>query len=337
MRGAPASTSGSERVHQGRPTPHQTVRGGPSGRPPVPALQTSAASPASENLPPLPAGLQLEQLAQFGSAGLEMAIRLGMQMGMQLSQGNAHHAQSTPGTEDATSLSTSLDPQSVQEQMARMLQATTASQISSPSPRSPSGPNAARYGSMTTLTAVNPPQTTNIVTDILNDDFFTAVQPSTTPGLTPGAASGFNTSRRTSQSGHESSLVSPHMPSPTASVLPDPSVGPDALAQKDPLAAQVWKAYARAKNTLPNGPRMENLTWRMMHMTLKKVDATPKPARGMGLVPEEPESLAIEDEERDVPSAMAAEEVERGRRGRFRGKGKVVGFDAESPQNRQER
>lgn len=297
----------------------------------------SAASPASESLPPLPAGLQLEQLAQFGSAGLEMAIRLGMQMGMQLSQGNTHQANSTPGAEDASSLSTSLDPQSVQEQMARMLQTTTTSQISSPSPRSPSGANTARYGSMTTLTAANAPQAPNIVTDILNDDFFTAVQPSTTPGLTPGVASGFSTSRRTSQSGHESSLVSPHMASPTASVLPDSNIGPDALAEKDPLAAQVWKAYAKAKNTLPNGPRMENLTWRMMHMNLKKAEATPKPARGMGLVPEEPEALAIEDEERDVPSAMAAEEVERGRRGRFRGKGKVVGFDAESPQNRQER
>lgn len=72
-------------------------------------------------------------------------------------------------------------------------------------------------------------------------------------------------------------------------------------------------------------------------MTLKKVDATPKPAREMTLVPEEPDIVGIDEEERDVPGEMTGEEVERGRRGRFKGKGKVVGFDAESPQNRQER
>jgi GATA-binding protein len=199
------------------------------------------------------------------------------------------------------------------------------------------GPDAARYGSMTALGEHGGPQATDIVTDILNDDFFTAVNPSMTPSQTPGVTSGFSTSRRTSQSGGEPSLVSPHLTSPTASVLPDPDLPADELAKKDPLATQVWKAYARAKNTLPNGPRMENLTWRMMHMTLKKVDVTPKPVREMALVPEEPESLAIDEEERDVPGAMAGEEVERGRRGRFKGKGKVVGFDAESPQNRQER
>ena len=258
-----------------------------------------------------------------------------MQMGMRLSQGNTHQAQSTPGTEDASSLSTSLEVQPVHEQMARVLQTSAASQVSSLSPRSPLGPSAARYGSMATGSAANDLPSTNIVADILNDDFFTAVQPSATPGLTPGVASGFSTSRRTSQSGQESSLVSPHIQSPTASVVPDSNAASDSLAQKDPLAAQVWKAYAKAKTTLPNGPRMENLTWRMMHMTLKKVESTPKPTRETRLVPEE---LAVEEEEeRDVPSAMVAEEVERGRRGRFRGKGKVVGFDAESPQNRQER
>lgn len=45
---------------------------------------------------------------------------------------------------------------------------------------------------------------------------------------------------------------------------------PSALAKEDPLAAQVWRLYARTKSNLPNGERMENLTWRMMAMTLKK-------------------------------------------------------------------
>lgn len=41
-------------------------------------------------------------------------------------------------------------------------------------------------------------------------------------------------------------------------------------AKKDPLASQVWRMYTKAKDTLPNGSRMENLTWRMMAMTLTK-------------------------------------------------------------------
>lgn len=40
--------------------------------------------------------------------------------------------------------------------------------------------------------------------------------------------------------------------------------------KKDPLASQVWRMYTKAKDTLPNGSRMENLTWRMMAMTLTK-------------------------------------------------------------------
>lgn len=39
---------------------------------------------------------------------------------------------------------------------------------------------------------------------------------------------------------------------------------------KDPLATQVWRLYTKAKDTLPNASRMENLTWRMMAMTLNK-------------------------------------------------------------------
>ncbi|KAI8883578.1 hypothetical protein K501DRAFT_249402 [Backusella circina FSU 941] len=39
---------------------------------------------------------------------------------------------------------------------------------------------------------------------------------------------------------------------------------------KDPLSSQVWRMYTRAKDTLPNGSRMENLTWRMMAMSLHK-------------------------------------------------------------------
>ncbi|CAO3702275.1 unnamed protein product [Rhizopus stolonifer] len=40
--------------------------------------------------------------------------------------------------------------------------------------------------------------------------------------------------------------------------------------KEDPLSTQVWRMYTKAKDSLPNGSRMENLTWRMMAMTLTK-------------------------------------------------------------------
>ncbi|KAF3905166.1 hypothetical protein AA313_de0202549 [Arthrobotrys entomopaga] len=42
------------------------------------------------------------------------------------------------------------------------------------------------------------------------------------------------------------------------------------MQKQDPLATQIWKLYSRTKVGLPNQERMENLTWRMMSMTLKK-------------------------------------------------------------------
>ncbi|ORX88478.1 hypothetical protein K493DRAFT_319433 [Basidiobolus meristosporus CBS 931.73] len=44
---------------------------------------------------------------------------------------------------------------------------------------------------------------------------------------------------------------------------------PRVKQEKDPLATEVWRLYTRAKDNLPNGQRLENLTWRMMAMTLK--------------------------------------------------------------------
>ncbi|KAF9307829.1 hypothetical protein BGZ91_008164 [Linnemannia elongata] len=41
-------------------------------------------------------------------------------------------------------------------------------------------------------------------------------------------------------------------------------------AKEDHLGAQVWRLYTKAKDSLPNGKRLENLTWRMMAMTLHK-------------------------------------------------------------------
>ncbi|KAF1796473.1 hypothetical protein FB192DRAFT_1314642 [Mucor lusitanicus] len=62
----------------------------------------------------------------------------------------------------------------------------------------------------------------------------------------------------------------------------DQHMGDDQVDQeekkKDPLSSQVWRMYTKAKDTLPNGSRLENLTWRMMAMTLKKQDAAQSPS-----------------------------------------------------------
>ena len=50
--------------------------------------------------------------------------------------------------------------------------------------------------------------------------------------------------------------------------------GLESVKKKDPLASQVWRMYSKAKDNLPNGSRLENLTWRMMAMTLKKENDT---------------------------------------------------------------
>ena len=48
---------------------------------------------------------------------------------------------------------------------------------------------------------------------------------------------------------------------------------PAEMQKQDPLAVQVWKTYSRQKMRMPNQERMENLTWRMMAMNLKKKEA----------------------------------------------------------------
>lgn len=45
---------------------------------------------------------------------------------------------------------------------------------------------------------------------------------------------------------------------------------PEEMQQHDPLATQVWRFFSKTKQLLPNQERMENLTWRMMAMNLRK-------------------------------------------------------------------
>jgi hypothetical protein len=73
----------------------------------------------------------------------------------------------------------------------------------------------------------------------------------------------------------------------------------DQESDEDPLATQVWRLYTKAKDNLPNGSRLENLTWRMMAMSLNKKRAAEKQPPQQEL-PKETESMAID------PSHMAS-------------------------------
>jgi len=42
------------------------------------------------------------------------------------------------------------------------------------------------------------------------------------------------------------------------------------MQKEDPLGTQIWRLYSKNKSQLPNAERMENLTWRMMSMNLRR-------------------------------------------------------------------
>ncbi len=42
------------------------------------------------------------------------------------------------------------------------------------------------------------------------------------------------------------------------------------MQKKDPLAIQIWRLYSKIKKELPSHEQIENLTWRIMGMSLLK-------------------------------------------------------------------
>jgi len=106
----------------------------------------------------------------------------------------------------------------------------------------------------TAPTSANSPKTTRQLSEFLADELFSAQSPT----LRDYSTSSF--------------------PSPIASGSPDlKSTGlagedadPEKLAKEDPLGTQMWKMYAKTKATLPHAQRMENLSWRMMGLVLRK-------------------------------------------------------------------
>ena len=45
---------------------------------------------------------------------------------------------------------------------------------------------------------------------------------------------------------------------------------PEEMQKKDPLGTQIWRLYHKQKGQLPNSERLENLSWRMMSMNLRR-------------------------------------------------------------------
>ena len=45
---------------------------------------------------------------------------------------------------------------------------------------------------------------------------------------------------------------------------------PDEMQKNDPLGTHMWKIVSKVKTQMANHERMENMTWRLMAMSLKK-------------------------------------------------------------------
>jgi len=65
--------------------------------------------------------------------------------------------------------------------------------------------------------------------------------------------------------------------------LPPSDESAEEMQRNDPLGTQMWKLYHKTKAQLPNAERLENLTWRMMSMNLRRKEL----ARQQGCVPSE--------------------------------------------------
>ncbi|KAL0956600.1 hypothetical protein HGRIS_002737 [Hohenbuehelia grisea] len=163
-------------------------------------------------------------------------------------------------------------------------------------------------------TSPNTDQKSSLLSDIFTDDFFAAP-----PSLSDHATSPFTSPRISGSPDLQSSIAN--------------DADPEQMAKEDPLAAQVWKLYARTKATLPHAQRMENLTWRMMHLTMKKKkeeeEAAARLANERAVVDSNNNNNAPDTStSRRQPSDDAPDPDERGRRiDKGKARVRVVGFD----------
>lgn len=115
----------------------------------------------------------------------------------------------------------------------------------------------------------------------------------------------------------------------TKEIEPDPTQ----LAKEDPLATQVWKMYARTKATLPHAQRMENLTWRMMALALKRKkgeddEATVKERESASSHDVATQAVIKDEQAQTAELESSRQSDERGRRiDKGKARVRVVGFD----------
>ncbi|KAG6812608.1 hypothetical protein H0H92_001959 [Tricholoma furcatifolium] len=165
-----------------------------------------------------------------------------------------------------------------------------------------------------------------VFTDIFSEELF----PPPRSSISPQATSPF-TSPRVSGS--------PDLLPPSGDFAADPGQ----LAKQDPLATQVWKMYARTKATLPHAQRMENLTWRMMALALRKKkeeeeEAAAKEREKDGskeavaaAAQDAAKSEQLQAAEQAAEAATSRQPDERGRRiDKGKTRVRVVGFDGTS-------
>ncbi|KAK2463292.1 hypothetical protein APHAL10511_004947 [Amanita phalloides] len=146
-----------------------------------------------------------------------------------------------------------------------------------------------------------------LFTDIFSDELF----PPHSASLSPSATTPF---------------TSPRVAGSPVLQSADLDADPNKLAKEDPLATQVWRMYARTKAGLPHAQRMENITWRMMALTLKKR----KDDEGSRLSEKDdtPQKL---DSQSDSQPEQNEESNERGRRiDKGKARVRVVGFEGTS-------
>ncbi|KAF8556136.1 hypothetical protein OG21DRAFT_1521326 [Imleria badia] len=130
-----------------------------------------------------------------------------------------------------------------------------------------------------------------------------------------------------------SSFASPRLsgsPDIQSIAMPSDEIDPERLARQDPLATQVWKMFARTKANLPHAQRMENITWRMMALALKRKkeqEDTPAALHGSVRIKSENALSSPSINQLEPPRSEPADEE----RGRSVAKGKakvqVIGFD----------
>ncbi|KAF2097832.1 hypothetical protein NA57DRAFT_40610 [Rhizodiscina lignyota] len=104
-------------------------------------------------------------------------------------------------------------------------------------------------------------------------DHYSSASSSTIPSLT--SASTFESKLEISPSeaaARKGMLQDSLFPAFRDDAASDGMASPEELQKRDPLGTQIWKLYSKAKTQLPNSERMENLTWRMMSMNLRRLE-----------------------------------------------------------------